>query len=251
MNYSSSLDLQALKESVDIHTLLYSLGFKITNENSKEIRCRCAIHGGDNKSAFRFNKSTRTWLCFTHKCQVEHGYDIIGLIKGSLKVDFVGAVNFLKTLVGDNVVSSGFIASQKFSKDRDHFIKNYAKVRKPEYVSEDHLRSYKPLRSRCFMRDGFTKETLDYFEVAGGFTDKWGVLRDIVPIRDVNGALQAYSLRDTRMNPPDDDYKYIITEGFVKDSVLYNLHNAKIYCKYFYFCSFICWYLSLFRIFFI
>ena len=233
MTYSSSLDIQTLKESVDIHTLLFSLGFKITNENSKEIRCRCAIHGGDNKSAFRFNKVTRTWLCFTHKCHIDHGYDIIGLIKGTLRVDFVGAVNFLKTLVGDNLVSNTYITAQKFSKDKDSFIKNYAKAKKPDYVSEDHLHAYKSLRSQCFVRSGFSKATLDYFEIAGGFTDKWGILRDIVPIRDVNGKLQAYSLRDTRRNPPDDDYKYIITEGFVKDSVLYNLHNAKLYCNYF------------------
>jgi len=230
---NNNTDVYALKESVDIHTLLYSLGFKITNENSKEIRCRCAIHGGDNRSAFRFNKETRTWICFTHKCHSEHGYDIIGLIKAVKKVDFITAMNFLKTLVGNNVVSAGFVAAQKFSKDKDSFIKGYAKPRKPEFVTEDHLITYRPLRSQCFIRDGFSKSTLDYFEVAGGYTDKHGILRDIVPIRDVNSDLQAYSLKDTRMNPPDSSYKYVITEGFLKDTVLYNLHNAKNFCTFF------------------
>lgn len=233
MAYSSNLDLRTLKESVDIHALLFSLGFKITNENSKEIRCRCAIHGGDNRSAFRFNKETRTWICFTHKCHNEHGYDIIGLIKAIQKVDFLGAVDFLKKLVGDNVVSASYITAQRFSKDKDSFIKGYAKTRRPDFVTEDHLITYRPLRSQCFIRDGFSKETLNYFEIAGGYTDTHGILRDIIPIRDVNGELQAYSLKDTRRNPPDSSFKYIITEGFAKDNVLYNLQNSKNFCRFF------------------
>ncbi len=229
-----TLDIQSLKESVDLHNLIYSLGFKITSENSREIRCTCVVHGGDNRSAFRLNKENRTWICFTHKCHEEHGYDLIGLIKGVLRVEFVDALEHLKKLVGDNVVNSSYTVSRKFSKDKDNFIKDYTKPKKPEYVNEDHLISYRPLRSLSFSRDdNFSKETLDFFEVAGGFTDKYNVLRDIIPIRDVNGELQAYSLKDTRRNPPDSSYKYIITEGFLKDTVLYNLNNAKVYTNQF------------------
>lgn len=228
------IDINALKESVDLHNLLYSLGFKITNENPREIRCTCIVHGGDNKSAFRLNKEKRTWICFTHKCHEEYGYDIIGLIKGVLKVDFVGALEHLKKLVGDNVVNASYMAARQFSSSKDSFIREYAKPTKPSYVNEDHLRSYRPLRSQSFLQeDNFSKETLDYFEVAGGLTDKWNVLRDIIPIRDVNDELQAYSLKDVRRNPPDTSYKYIITEGFIKDSVLYNLNNAKVYAELF------------------
>ncbi len=224
------VDIQSLKESVDLHNLLYSLGFKITNENTREIRCTCIVHGGDNRSAFRFNKDKRTWICFTHKCHEEHGYDIIGLIKGVLNLDFIGALEHLKKLVGDNVVNASYMTSRKFSSSRDSFIKEYSKPARPNYVNEDHLRSYRPLRSQSFQRDdSFSKETLDYFEIAGGLTDKWNVLRDIIPIRDAAGELQAYSLKDVRRNPPDSSYKYLITEGFIKDQVLYNMHNAKIY----------------------
>ena len=84
--------------------------------------------------------------------------------------------------------------------------------------------------SNTFKRkDNFSDSTLDYFEVAGGFTDDYDIRRDIIPLRDAEGTLKAYSLKDTRLNPPDDSFKYIITTGFIKDSVLYNLHNAKIY----------------------
>ncbi len=229
-----ALDIQSLKDSVDLHNLIYSLGFKITSENSREIRCTCIVHGGDNKSAFRLNREKRTWICFTHKCHEEYGYDLIGLIKGALKVDFIEALEYLKKLVGDNVVNSSYTVSRKFSKSKDTFIRDYTKPRKPDYVNEDHLISYRPLRSQSFEReDNFSKNTLDFFEIAGGFTDKYNVLRDIIPIRDVNGELQAYSLKDTRRNPPDSSYKYIITTGFLKDTVLYNLNNAKIYANQF------------------
>lgn len=223
-------DIQLLKESVDLSLLLHSLGFKITSENSREIRASCAIHGGDNKSAFRLNKDTRTWLCFTNKCQETHGYDLLGLIKGVLKVDFKEAVKYLQDLVGDSTLNTSLRVSKQFSRDKEAFIKSYATPKKPAYVSEDHLLSYRPLRSNTFIRkDKFSNATLDYFEVAGGFTDDYGIRRDIIPIRDAEGLLKAYSLKDTRLNPPDDSFKYIITTGFVKDSVLYNLHNAKIY----------------------
>jgi 5S rRNA maturation endonuclease (ribonuclease M5) len=226
----SNADIQLLKESVDLSTLVFSLGFNITHENSREIRAACIIHGGDNKSAFRLNKETRTWQCFTNKCQNECGYDLIGLIKGVLKIDFLEAVNYLKDLVGDSVLSGALKTERYFAKDKDSFIKSYSTPKKPDYVSEDHLTSYRPLRSNVFIsKDGFTNNTLNYFEVSGGLTDDFGILRDIIPIRDVDGVLKAYSLRDTRLNPPDDSYKYIITSGFLKDTVLYNLHNAKLY----------------------
>jgi 5S rRNA maturation endonuclease (ribonuclease M5) len=226
----NNIDVQSLKESVDLSLLISSLGFKITHETSKEIRASCAIHGGDNKSAFRLNKETRTWLCFTNKCQEQYGYDLIGLIKGVLKIEFLEAVKYLKELVGDDAIINDYRARRLFSKDREAFIKNYATPQMPSYVTEDHLVSYRPLRSNSMISvDKFSKPTLDYFEVSGGFTDDFGILRDIIPIRDVEGVLKAYSLKDTRLNPPDTSYKYIITSGFLKDSVLYNLHNAKLY----------------------
>lgn len=228
-SYDSN-DVQLLKDNVDLHLLLTSLGFKISKDNSRQIRAACAIHGGDNKSAFRLNKQTRTWSCFTSKCHETYGYDLIGLIKAVLKVDFKDAVKYLQDLVGDTTLSNNLRADRKFAKDRDAFINSYSTVQKPDYVSEDHLRSYRPLRSQTINRqDKFSNTTLDYFEVAGGFTDEYGIRRDIIPIRDVDSVLKAYSLKDTRLNPPDSSFKYIITTGFIKDSVLYNLHNAKIY----------------------
>lgn len=221
-------DLLALKETVDLNYLIESLGFKIERDTSSEIRASCIIHGGDNKSAFRLNKDKRTWVCFTHKCHELHGNDLFGLIQGALNINFVEAVNYLKDMVGDVSSYKADLAKKKFKQDRDQFLNQYGKSSRPVFVSEENLKLYKPLRSGYFIKKGFSEDTLNYFEVAGGFTDAWGVVRDIIPIRNVKGELEAYSLRDIRKNA-DDDYKYIITEGFCKDSVLYNLNKARIF----------------------
>jgi 5S rRNA maturation endonuclease (ribonuclease M5) len=219
--------LNYLKGAVDVEYLLADLGFNITHQTPKEVRCACPIHGGDNQTAFRFNKETRTWVCFTHKCHELHGNDIIGLIKAITDRDFLGALNYLKALVGD-VGGVDYIEARR-NREIDNFIGSYDNfVKRPDSVNESSLEKHKYLRSDLFLKEGFKPDTLDYFEIAGGWKDKHDLIRDIIPIRDDAGNLLAYSLRDIRTNS-DDDFKYIHTPGFDKDSCLYNLNNAQHY----------------------
>jgi DNA primase len=219
-------NLKLLKLSVDVRYLIESLGFTVSKDSAKELRAPCIIHGGDNKSAFRMNKDKRSWVCFTHGCHEEHGSDIISLIKASLNIDFKEALSFLENLVGDVSSYKKRLVEDKFKRDREKFIKEYRGVTLESCVSENNLQKYKPFRSDRFIKDGFDKQTLDYFEIAGGYVDTYKLQRDIIPIRDDSGTLVAYSLRDIRDNPPDDDFKYLLTRGFDKDHVLYNLHNV-------------------------
>lgn len=224
------LTLERLKEGIDPKYLLETLGFSVVHETGKELRCACRIHGGDNKTSFRFNKETRTWVCFSHRCHEVFGNDIIGLIRGCMSIDFVAAVRYLRSLVGD--VDSGSYAEYKRKKEQESFIKSRRRVKShSSIVTEDCLRQFKPFRSKFFLNQGFSKETLDFFELAGGYTDGHGYIRDIIPIRDDKGGLAGYSMRDVREGVNDTDFKYIHTEGFDKDKVIYNLHNAKEYLK--------------------
>lgn len=225
--------LDYLKGSVDPDFLLTSLGFANVREGNNELRCACAVHNGDNATGFRFNLETRTWSCFTNKCDEQHGKDIIALIMAKTGRDFHGAVKFLEELVGEVGDYSYKAITFRRSKDDDIFIKaNSRYSKRPKYVSEKHLGQYKLFRSNRFLKDGFNRDTLDNFEVGGGYTDGHGYIRDVIPIRNVNGELEAYSLRDIRdeLTKDEEDYKYIITPGFNKDKVLYNLYNAKEYC---------------------
>ena len=221
-------DVNHLKEMVDVDYLLDALGIKATKTSSKEVRATCVIHGGDNKSAFRFNKDKRTWVCFTHGCNEVHGSDIISLIQAVNNVDFITALNFLKDLVGDISSFKKSIEKRKFKKETEKFLSQYIKQKPPEYVTEKHLKAHKFLRSNYFNNKGFSNKILNKFEIAGGFKDQLGIVRDIIPIRNAKGELVAYSLRDIRKNA-DKNYKYVLSEGFHKDKVLYNLNNARLF----------------------
>jgi DNA primase len=219
--------LDYLKQSVDVKYLLESLGFDVLRDTPKEIRSTCLIHGGDNTTAFRFNKDRRTWVCFTHKCHESFGNDIIALIKAVKNVDFMGAVDYLKRLTGDIGDGSGLIVAKQ-KRERDDFMESYKKESRPtsRIVNENSLKQFKKFRSDFFRADGFSDKTLDHFEIAGGYTDSFGFIRDIIPIRDDKNRLMAYSMRDIRRDV-DDDFKYILTKNFDKDSVIYNLNKAK------------------------
>ena len=219
------LKLDRLKEYVDARFLIESLGFKVDKETHKEIRGACRVHGGDNISSFRFNKERKTWVCFSHKCHEIYGNDIIGLIKATLRIDFVYAVEYLEQLCG--TFNSSFDAIEyKARKEKDEFIRNNLRTKPgpPRKVNEEYLIKSRLLRSNYFNSKGYSDRILDYFEVAGGYTDNYGFLRDIIPIRDTRGNLTAYSLRDIRDGVAE-DHKYILTPDFDKDKVLYNLHR--------------------------
>lgn len=225
-NFKERLD--CLKESVDAHYLVESLGFKITKETPKELRASCVIHNGDNQSAFRFNKDSGTWVCFTHRCHEIHGNDMIGLIKAVTGKNFSDAVEYLKQF-GSDFGGLNYLENKR-RREMENFMKSYDTIKlKHKSVNEESLNKFKSLRSNFFLKQGFSNKVLDRFEIAGGWSDSQNVVRDIIPIRDDFGELVAYSLRDTRPNVVDDDFKYILTPGFDKQNCLYNMNVAQEY----------------------
>jgi len=223
------LRIDTVKQLIDPVYLAETLGFKLTNETPKEFRAACIIHGGDNTTAFRVNKDLKTWCCFTHKCQSEVGNDMFGLVMAVNKCGFMEALEFLEELTGSKTVSRLQLNTFKRKREQQEFVRNnsYGNADRPSIVDATRLKYYKPFRSSLFIEDGFSSEALDYFEIAGGYTDKEGTVRDIIPIHDDKGVLVAYSLRDIRRNTDDMDRKYKLTSGFSKDTVLYNMHRVK------------------------
>ena len=207
------------------------LGFEVDRETSREYRCECRIHGGDNKTAFKFNKDTRSWKCFTRHCDEIYGSDVIALIKAKMGVDFKGAVDYLRGLVGD-VDDLEFKSLQyQMMREKEEFENRYSQHEvSSSIVTEECLRQFKVFRSSHFLMDGFSEGVLNHFEIAGGYVDRNNFQRDIIPIRDVDNKLVAYSMKDIRRDV-NSDRKYILTTGFNKDRVLYNLNNAKKYSE--------------------
>lgn len=222
--------LRRLKEAVDAEQLLRHLGFKITRVTPKEVRAQCKIHGGDNKTSFRMNRQTKTWTCYSHNCHEDIGYDVISLVQYMMSTDFKGAVSYLENITGLSVNDELDYVRYKREQDRMEFIRNQGdnRIVPPALVSEDYLKSFKKFRSPYFEQEengGFEKELLDEFEIGGGYVDRYGFQRDVIPIRDKDGNLVSYSFRDIT-GKADEDYKYILTKGFDKDKVLYNLFRA-------------------------
>ena len=220
--------LNRLKESVNADQLLGMLGFEISRSVSDEVRAPCKVHGGDNKTSFRMNKRTKNWMCFSHGCHEEIGYDVISLLKHMLNLSFMDAVKYLENISGVNIHDETSYIEFKRLKDRREFIDRMQDNKQvpSALVTEAYLKSFRKFRSDYFEKKGFSAELLDEFEVGGGYVDKYGYQRDVIPIRSSEGVLKAYSCRDIT-GKADEDYKYLLTKGFDKDKVLYNLNNAK------------------------
>jgi DNA primase len=223
--------IDRIKLSIDPVYLAERLGFTSTRDTSKEFRSACIIHGGDNPTAFRLNKELKTWVCFTHKCHEAYGNDLIGLVRSINNISFMDALEYLEMISGTNNITNEDLIRYRHEREKKEFVKRFGTMTPevPDIVDPIKLKYYKPYRSSLFLEDGFREETLDNFEVAGGYVDSEKIVRDIIPIYDVKNRLVAYSLRDIRRGI-DDNGKYKLTTPFDKDSVLYNLNNAKEYC---------------------
>jgi len=222
--------IMRLKEAINAERLLSTLGFDISRSTIDEVRAPCKVHGGDNKTSFRMSKQTKNWMCFSHGCHEEVGYDVISLVRHMLNLSFSDAIKYLENVAGININDESSYITYKRNKDREDFIKQAADNRQVPSVllNEDYFKSFKRFRSDHFEKEGFPPEILDEFEVGGGYVDKYGFQRDVIPIRDKDGVLKAYSCRDIT-GKADYAYKYLLTKGFDKDKVLYNLHRAKQY----------------------
>jgi len=222
------IQLNRLKEAIDADKLLGILGFEISKTNSSEVRAVCKIHGGTNKSSFRMDKLTKNWVCFSSHCQEDVGYDIISLVMHLMNLNFPETVKYLESITGVNIHNETAYLKYKMEKEKRNFIDRMTDNRQvpSTLTSESYLKSYAKFRSDYFEKKGFPTEVLDEFEVGGGYVDRHGFQRDVIPIRDVAGVLKAYSCRDIT-GKADEAFKYLLTKGFDKDKVLYNLNKAK------------------------
>jgi len=88
-------DIEQLKQTVPMETLLEALGFNLGKNN----RTRCIIHGGDNPTSFTYGED---WFnCFA--CGVSG--DKLELIMQVRKCSFEEAVEHLRQLAGGNPVT--------------------------------------------------------------------------------------------------------------------------------------------------
>ncbi len=223
-----------IKDSVDVESLLVHLGFKVTRTTSSEVRAPCIIHGGDNPTAFSMRLETRKWKCFTHKCELSKDgkvdNDLIALVMKASGLPFYDALQVLSDYsgLGIDVRASEFNVSPEYSQKRDmeRFMRRANSVyttRPATNLKEETILGYKLARDSYFIDQGFSAETLDFFEI-GSMIDRMGVPRASIPIRDERGELLGVSLRRT---DGDEEPRYVLSHKFPKDLVLYNLQGGR------------------------
>lgn len=229
----SNSSIERLKEVVDPETLLVSLGFDISINNHREIRAPCALHGGDNKTAFTFKKEVRRFYCYTHGCEYDDGgeinNDIISLVMKANQCPFMEAVKYLSDLTGIKVDFNNVdeVDEERYKKDKskNKFVKYMCENRILPEVSEDLLKEYRSNGAEYFKRIGISDSIIDIFEL-GTFVDDRGVVRGSVPIRDADGRLVSIS---GRRADGDREPRYLLIEDFQKSDVLYSLNGALKY----------------------
>lgn len=223
--------IEKLKTMVDPTQLVMSLGFKIHHDSDGEIRGPCAIHGGDNISAFCFRKEHNRFYCYTHGCHLdtdgEVNNDVITLIMKVRKCSFMEAVTYLCELTGFDLntveVDDVTVAKLKKAKDRDKFIRGIIGNKKLPEISEKLIKEYKSAGADYFVNLGIPEDIISFFEL-GTMVDDQRIVRGAVPIRDDIGRLVSVSGRRT---DGDMEPRYLLIREFKKRKVLYNLHIAK------------------------
>lgn len=89
--------VEYILQNVDAKIILDHYGFKISTENDGLIRSNCAIHGGDNETAFVWNTNNNLWYCYTGECG---GGDVFTLIEKMENCTFAQSIKIVAGILG-------------------------------------------------------------------------------------------------------------------------------------------------------
>jgi DNA primase len=228
-----AITVEKLKTLIDYDLLLTSLGFKVYYSNQDEIRAACAIHGGDNKTAFCLKKSSGRFYCFTKKCEMdssgEINNDVISLVMRVNNCSFIDSVKYIANLMNVVVDFSHTENVEDYktvniTKDREKFIKGvFNKNSSLPEIDNSILTSSITGGADYFRSIGISEDIIKNFEL-GSMIDDHGVNRGTIPIRDDLGRFVGLSGRRVDGN---EEPRYRLIKDFKKSKVLYNLYNAK------------------------
>jgi DNA primase len=196
----------------------------------------CPIHGSSSNSAFVYTDSDLyppNWKCYTHNCHEEYGSSLIGLLKGLLKTDYQGCLDFLDNL---NIKPNYNQNNKLIQSSKIITYKRY----KPQYkISLNEIEYVKP---KFYLDRGFKESTLKHFGISYCNNRKnpfFGYIT--VPIfNDDKKSVAGFIARNPnpkclicgkyhKENDPcsKNGTKWKNTKGFHNNSFFYNLWNAK------------------------
>ena len=238
-----SIDL--IKQRADPKDVLSIIGGVSLNnilDTGDEVRSICPLHNGDNKTAFKWKRSTGYWTCYTHDCGKGTKHDLFDFVKLKLNISFIEAVELLARTFGvtleqgnpEVVMDNTYIKNslKEFQSIKKYEISNLKELTwLPGYHKEGFDLVLKYLQSRRY-----TPEDIKIFNFYPQL-DNLNILRMGIPVYDEDGKLVGINARlmDTVITYPQTVEvdgkshpvpKYRMTP-FSKGSVLYNLNNAR------------------------
>lgn len=149
--------IEIIKAQVQPRKLLEHYNFKHIKETNYEIRCCCAIHGGNNPNAFVWNKNRNLWFCFTGDCG---GGDVFDLIMKIEECSFNEAVHKASEIFNININGMSIDdVETRYQREQIQWLERMMKQVQPEH-DVTFFYEYEEDKSIPFSRfDEFTLET--------------------------------------------------------------------------------------------
>lgn len=225
-----------LKNNYEIIFKKLGIEYEVLGEN---VYAKCPIHNNsDNPRAFSYCTKRGYWKCWTRNCQQDHKTDLLGLIAGVLSKETGSDVAFKDVIswvcevlqIKDNKRSYvGHKNIKSINEDKYDDIINIVSIFNNQLPSskKNTIKLTDGCVSSYFLSRGFSKETLEHFEVYEDINIPTLKDRASIPIYDDCGEIIVGLIgRSTK------EYKIpkflIFPKGFDKKFYLYNYHRAII-----------------------
>ena len=204
----------------ELYDILTSLGISIQSQTAQHYLCLCPFHENTGSPAFEIDKSSGLWLCFNQACGAKG--NLRSLVSRLSPEDHTNVKRMVDQLHQDRYhnidvireLKEIFDGKETNQADWDTVIESLA-VNYDDAADVEAKLSY-------LLKRGFTKETLEHFEVG------WSAQKEriVIPVRNENFKLVGVIGRAIN---EDRKPKYLYSDGLPKKGVLFNLPFAKSY----------------------
>ena len=211
--------VEFINEHLDPMKVLEYYNFQEVTDKGQMIRARCKIHGGDNPTAFCWNKENNLWFCYTGDCG---GGDVFSLIEKLEKCNFKTAVQKAAEILSLDINDMEVVSEDRIRTEHLKWLNKQIKKQTKEETKEYVL----PYTKYSMVNDNFMRFDEDVLTFYGAkfcdlFPSETGFLYNklVIPLFE-NNKIIGCALRDTTGNFTP---KWYYTPEHIKISrILYN-----------------------------
>lgn len=239
----SKQTINLLRTRVDPLQVLLDIGgvtYADIQDKTTEYRCPCPIHGGDNKLGFCWSKSYDGWKCFTRQCESQFSNDVFGFIQAKTGCSFKDAIETVAdlcnySLTQDDIDVDGSEYDMLLETIKSNNALEKAKIKDVAVLHElpnfyNHDLGFELIEKYIQTRNYSCLAEISKYNLYP-FLDWHNQLRIGIPSYTKSGKLVGVNAR--RLDGildygPKEVPKYLITPGYKKENVLFNLNNTEL-----------------------